>query len=168
MVHLFSFRYLIFQYHENLVSKYFIFNFFSQVITLSLKKLHFTRKITSIRFIGLHDRNINANVLVNYIIIKLKQYILLNEIITPLLRRLKEHSNIIGFRIIVSGRLTRKDRAAFLTYYHNNLNLSTLSIPIDYAADFLIMKFGVVGIKLYLQCNKGLPYHYFFEFLTES
>jgi hypothetical protein len=94
--HLFSFRYLIFQYHENLVSKYFIFNFFSQVITLSLKKLHFTRKITSIRFIGLHDRNINANVLVNYIIIKLKQYILLNEIITPLLRRLKEHSNIIG------------------------------------------------------------------------
>jgi len=42
--------------------------------------------------------------------------------------------------------------------------LSSYKQKIDYAADFKIMKFGVVGIKIYLLSDGTPPYYYFFEF----
>jgi ribosomal protein S3 len=117
-----------------------------------------------VRFHGLHNRNLSAQFLVNYIISQLSQYIRLNWILTPLVRRFKRLTLVDGFRIIISGRLTRKERAAYIVHSARSMPLSSSNIRIDYAFDFLIMRFGVVGVKVYLLYSKVIPYLYFFEF----
>jgi len=77
---------------------------------------------------------------------------------------LKNLSYIRGFRLIVSGRLTRKERAAFIVKSYKTMPLSSYKQRVDFASDFKIMKFGVVGIKIYLLCDETPPYYYFFEF----
>jgi ribosomal protein S3 len=71
---------------------------------------------------------------------------------------------IKGFRFIVSGRLTRKERAFFIVKSVRRMPLSSHDCRIDSAADFKIMKFGVVGIKIYLLYTETPPFYYFFEF----
>ena len=100
----------------------------------------------------------------NYFTIKLGQYFQLNDIIRPIIRRLRRFRSIAGFRFIFSGRLTRKERAAFIVRSHKSMPLSTRSIRVDYAADSKTMKYGVVGIRVLLLIKSFSPYYYFFEF----
>lgn len=52
------------------------------------------------------------------------------------------------FRIIVAGRITRKERAAFLIKIFNNLPLNKKSAKIDYATGSRSQKFGMVVSSL--------------------
>jgi len=147
-------------------SRLHAYHLYGKIIAFSVRKLTFFsndhRVIT--RFYGMHNRNLNAHFLLNYIIIKLGQYFLLNDIIKPIIRRLKGLPEVFGFRLIFTGRLTRKERAAYILKSFRSMPLSTSSIRVDYASDFKVMKFGVVGIKIYLLYRETPPYYYFFEF----
>jgi hypothetical protein len=165
-MYLFSFRYLNLQYNTKIFqSRLYLYRLYSQIITFSLKKISFYKSShLMLRFYGLHNRNLNANFLLNYFIVKLGQYFILNDILEPIVHRLKSLPQMRGFRLIFSGRLTRKERAAYIVKSFKSMPLSTYKVKVDYASDFKIMKFGVVGIKIYLLIDETPPYYYFFEF----
>jgi hypothetical protein len=166
-LYLYSFRYLYFQYNKKIFQSRFIrFNLLSKLILFSLKKISFNlpNNMITLRYYGLHNRNYNAQFLLNYLLVKLGQYYKIQQILDPLVNNLKRMPFIKGFRFIVSGRLTRKERAFFIVKSVRRMPLSSHDSRVDSAADFKIMKFGVVGIKIYLLYTDIPPFYYFFEF----
>nr|ADD25161.1 ribosomal protein S3 [Didymium iridis]ADD25162.1 ribosomal protein S3 [Didymium iridis] len=169
-IQLLSFNYLQLQYNKQIFQRHLpTFHLFSKILLFTLRKAIFIpndrRLIT--RFYIMNNLNLNADFLLNYFMIKLGQYFSLNEILSPILRRLKRLTDLDGFRIIFSGRLTRKERAAYIVRSHKSMPLSTYKAKIDYASGFKIMKFGVVGIKIYLLYTNAVPYYYFYEFRSK-
>jgi len=160
----FSFKHLNFHYFRKIFhERYLIFQGASIAIQSSIKSFDKNEYI-KISFFGMHVRNISASFITNYIIIKLGQYFTIRDILHPVLRRLKNTSYIKGFKIIVAGRITRKERAAYLVRHFGDVTLGTKSCNIDYAADFKIMRFGVVGIKVWFHLTTIRPYYYVFRF----
>lgn len=175
LIHLQSILFLQLTKYKNIYLKYnkklfhsrlLLFQLYAKIITFSLKKAIFitTDNKIIIKYFALHNRNLSAQFLVNYISIKLGQYFTLNSILNPILRRFKRPGTLDGFRFIISGRLTRKERAAYIVRSYKAMPLSNPKIRIDFAYDFKIMRFGVVGIKVYLLTTKVIPYYYYFEF----
>jgi len=159
-----SFKHLNFYYFKKIFcERYIIFQSASSAIYSSVKSFDKNEKIR-ISFFGMHVRNISASFITNYIIIKLGQYFTIHDIVRPFLSRLKNTSYIQGFRIIVAGRLTRKERAAYIVRSAGDVTLGTKSCYIDYAADFKIMRFGVVGVKVWFNLTRIRPYYYVFRF----
>lgn len=161
------YKFVYLQYNKKIFrSRLILFNLYAKILLLTLRKTTFisTDRQLIVKFLALHNRNFSAQFLVNYISFKLGQYFYLNSIIKPIIRRFLRIRSITGFRFIISGRLTRKERAAYIVHSHKSMPLATTSVAIDYAYDFRIMRFGVVGIKVYLRLSKIIPYYYFFEF----
>jgi len=143
-----------------------LFNVYAKILLFTMQKTTFipTNRQLIIRFLALNNRNLCAQFLVNYLILNLRHYNELSPVLYPVINRYKQQPNINGFKFIISGRLTRKERAAYIVRSHKSVPLSTLNVKIDYASDFIIMRFGIVGIKIYLLLSDITPYYYFFEF----
>lgn len=94
-------------------------------------------------------------------------YFTINSILNPIIRKYKRTGFIRGFRFLITGRLTRKERATHLLKSYKAMPYASPSIVIDHASDFKIMRFGVVGIKISLLSISHTPYHYFFQFKNQ-
>jgi len=167
-LYLTQFRYRYLQFNKPIIqTRHRLFQLYSKIILFTLFKACFIRRdrLITTRFYGLYNRNICAQFLVNYIIIKLGQYFTIHPVINPLIRRLQRLEYIDGFRFIISGRLTRRQRAAYIVRAHSAMPLAKHDAMVDYAFDYKIMKFGVVGIKVLLLVSKSRPpAYYFFEY----
>lgn len=119
----------------------------------------------------MNNRNINVSFLLNYFVIKLGQYFRFNVIFNQLKRRFDKLYYVVGWRVVVCGRLTRKERAAFIVKGMSQpMPLSTYKIDfkLHYGSDFKIMKFGVVGIKIWLLLlRQQAPYYYVMTFINK-
>jgi hypothetical protein len=148
----------------------------NKVIYLTLsKKLHRIQSQCVIRFYLLNNKNLSINLIMNYILIKLGQYFYINNIVYPLKRRLERQPGVDAFRMIITGRLTRKERAFYkiISFRGKSLPLSTYHTNgsrIFAVQDFKIMRFGCVGIKLILKLSvRALrPYTYSISFTNKS
>jgi hypothetical protein len=168
-MYLYTFRHLHFRYNKAIFqNRLLFFCILSKVAVFSLKKVAFisTGKDIIIRYYGLHNRNVTAQFLVNYLLVKLRQYFVINAILNPITQRLRTLAYIKGYRIVISGRLNRRERASYFIKSYKAMPLSTYKARVDYANDFVILKFGVVGIKVYLLYDRTPPYYYFFEYKT--
>lgn len=160
----FSFKHLNFYYFKKIFQERFlIFQGAGSAIYSSIKSFD-KNNIIKLSFFGMHVRNISASFITNYIIIKLGQYFTISQILKPIVKRLKKASYLNGFRIIVAGRITRRERAAYLVRRSGDVTLAKKSCVIDYAADFKIMRFGVVGVKVWFHLIAVKPYYYVFKF----
>ena len=166
-ISLLSYQYKHLNFNKNLFKTRFLyFNLLSKIIFFSLHKTAYLspHELTTIRFYGLNNKNMNANLLVNIILLKLEQYLDIQQILTPIIHRMRSLRYCRGYRFIISGRLTRKERASFIVKNSRRMPLSAHTAKIDSCQDFKIMKFGVVGIKIHLLLSNTPPYYYFFEF----
>jgi hypothetical protein len=150
------------------MSRFLIFNLYSKILTFSINKICFitNKNKLTVAYYGMANKHVSASLLLNMLIIQLGDYVNYKNIIKNITKRLQKLRHIEGFRIILSGRLTRKERAAYIIKNHKSIPLSTYNALIDYAGGFKIMKFGCVGIKIYLKVNKITtpPYWYIFKF----
>lgn len=105
-------------------------------------------------------RTITALQICNFITVKLGQYFKLYEVQSPILQLLKKNPAIAGFRILIVGRLTRKERGAYILRQRGSIPLSAKDKPVDYAADYKILKFGLIGIKVWLYSKRVNPFFY--------
>jgi hypothetical protein len=169
-IQLLSHSYLQLQYNKQIFqTRLYTFHLYSRILLFTLRKAIFIpndRRLI-VRYYVMNNLNLNANYLLNYFIVKLGQYFKLNDIMIPIVQRLKRLNDLEGFRLIFSGRLTRKERAAYIVKSHKSMPLSTYKARVDYASDFKILKFGVVGIKIYLLFSAFPPYYYFYEFRSK-
>lgn len=153
---------------------HFIFNFFSFIfkrrflffkgansaILVGIKSFDLSDQIL-INFYGMHSNNYNASLICNYIKIKLSQYFTIQDVFFKLLKHI---SSLKGFKISIVGRLNRRERASIIIKRKKITTLACKSQDIDYAMDSLIMKFGIVGIKIWLVHLKSKPFFYHIKF----
>lgn len=169
-IQLLSHSYLQLQYNKQIFqTRLYTFHLYSRILLFTLRKAMFipTDHRLIVRYYVMNNLNLNASYLLNYFIVKLGQYFKLSDIMIPIVQRLKRLNDLDGFRLIFSGRLTRKERAAYIVKSHKSMPLSTYKARVDYASDFKILKFGVVGIKIYLLFSAFPPYYYFYEFRSK-
>ena len=94
---------------------------------------------------------IDADLICDYIILKLMQKFTLKELMSPLLKIYNvflRRKFILGYRFLIMGRLTRKDRAIFKWYQIGPLPLSTRISRIDYANRQVALKYSLCSMKI--------------------
>lgn len=158
----FSYRHLNIHYFRKIMnSRYIIFQSAHAAIRNSINSFDKFNKIRS-NFFGMHTKNITSSLICNYICHKLGQYFSIQQILGPVLRDLRRSPLLQGFKIVVAGRLTRKERAAFMVRKNGRVSLSQKSAIIDFSSQFKIMRFGMVGVKVWFM-RKNIfykPYMY--------
>lgn len=104
----------------------------------------------SFSFYQIFGGALNANVVCNYLITKLKQRFKLFRVVDPLLKTLTKLEILDGFKISCSGRFTRKQIATYYWEKKGNLPLNTVTRFVDYAFSTVILKNSICGIKVWL------------------
>lgn len=161
-----TFRHLqVYYFRKIFQSRFLVFQGAFTAIVSSIQAFDKTTSM-AVSFIGMHVRNASAPLVCNYIVHKLGQYFTIHEILRPVIFDLRSSPLLAGFRIVVAGRLTRKERAAFMVRKNGKVTLSEKDANIHYAADFKIMRFGVVGVKVWLEKKRSRPYYYKYDFIS--
>jgi hypothetical protein len=143
----FSMNFFIFLKNIIFLFKPFFFHIFSQ------KSLIYFKNISK--------KDITAALITKYICIRLKQKFSLKEVIRPILKDLTTNSAIQGFRLSCCGRFTKKEIATYRWERRGHTSLNTIDACIDYSFNFVILKYSVCGIKIWLHKNSN--YKYFFK-----
>lgn len=149
----FSYQYMgIYKYTLHHINNYFIFSKSSNIIRYSLNCIEKKREV-DLEYFAFGLNKTTASLIVNYIVIHLKKFFRLGEILRPLIRELKRKSIVKSYRIQVAGRLTRKQRAWYSVRETEGVGYSKKMLTIDYAQDKTSLKFGAVGVKVWLVYN---------------
>ncbi len=102
---------------------------------------------------SLNFLNITSDVISTYISLKLQQKYSLNWILRPVLKDLTTKVRkrlILGFKIVCSGRFTRKQIATYSWNKFGSLNISSFSSLVKYSESSVRLKYGLCGIKVWL------------------
>ena len=92
----------------------------------------------------------DANFIISYFKLRILQKVPVTEIVNTLHRLLSDVPGLVGYRIDVTGRFSRQQRAGKLSVKKGLTLLSTLSSPVQYAEDFIILKHGKCGFKVWM------------------
>ena len=128
------------------------FNVLKFILISELKRIE--KRNFNVAFFLINNANITASLITRYFIRKLLHGFLVHEIIYPVLKDLKQNRNIQGFRLLCSGRFTRKQRAMIKWNRYKKMPLSTITANIDYSTSSIPLKFGVGAFKLWLYLRK--------------
>jgi ribosomal protein S3 len=162
-----SFKQLnLYYFRDVFLSLFVILNNAYVIMVAAIKTIDKNNSVI-ISYSSLQIRNVTAAQICNYISIKLGQYFHLHQILSPVVRALKRN-NTKGFRILVVGRLTRRERAAHVLKQKGSIPLATKTRFVDYAAESKIMRFGAVGIKVWLFNKTSHPCFYTLRFFNNS
>ena len=107
-----------------------------------------------------------------YLAIRLKQRYRLMQALGPIFRELKKNSMIEGYRIMCSGRFTKKEIATYQWHRHGSVPLSTLGAQVDFAIVPFVMKYSVCSFRVWLQkksfkISEQFLNYYFFKELSK-
>jgi hypothetical protein len=119
---------------------------------LNISKVYFLQEV-KLNIYFVNNYNFTAELLVNYICIKLKQKFTLSQALRPLckfLDKLIRKVYLFGYKIKLNGRFSRRQRASKIVFKGGSVPLATIDSSIDYASNFVSLKDGVGGIKLWL------------------
>jgi len=96
--------------------------------------------------------NFDAQILAQYVATKLESRKKLKGIFDNLIRKLNKQSNIIGFKLQLSGRQKQDKSAARAEWYkYNRIPLRSFNINVDYAfTTALTATYGVWGVKIWI------------------
>jgi hypothetical protein len=124
--------------------------FYKKIYRLTKILIRRLKKSNSIEFflIPISNANLNAKLLVNFALRKLKFRIRLDKIFKPLL---KQFSSLIpGIRIICKGRFTRQQRATKTIFSKGIVKFSKGLTDIDFCLGTIPLKYGVGSLKIYI------------------
>lgn len=168
---------IIFSLGKKLKRKFIFLNFFSKILIFIVNNFFFflrniifafkpfffntLSKNFSIYFKNLSKIQITASVITKFIAVRLKQKFSLKEILKPILKDLSTNPSLKGFRLSCCGRFTKKEIATYKWERRGKISLNTIEAKIDYSFDFVILKYSVCGIKIWLHRNPN--YKLFFR-----
>jgi len=139
------------------ITKFLISNLYwfllTEYISLNLKKLSNDNDKFYFNIYNLDFLNLTAEGVSNYISVKLQNKHSLNWVLRPILRDLSikiDQKNILGYKILCSGRFTRKQIATRMWMKNGLLKLNTLSNLVKYSSVNVRLKYGICGIKVWI------------------
>ncbi len=144
-------------------TRYYMFQVASNAIRMSIEEIDKNTNV-KISFLGLSMFNVTASHVTNYILFKLRNFFSINQIVKPLLREFQRKNIVKSYRIMVVGRLTRKQRAWHLIRQNQGVTLGSKKLIMDYSQDTVALRFGAVGVKVWLVYYDKNPYFYKLNF----
>ena len=135
-------------------SIYYLFELFIELICyiLSIKLNILIKKY----IFYLEDSTVDSNYLSKYIAIKLLQKYTIRKIFNVIFGyMMSSRLDVAGLKICCSGRITKKQRATYFWEQKGSVKLNTFSSATDYSFHTIPMKFGAVGIKVWVGYKQG-------------
>lgn len=119
-----------------------------------LKQLYQTKNppLLGIDIVEIKKPYASAAVLAELAAIEIEKRIPVRKVMKRLIQRAKQHKEILGVKVKISGRLNGAEiaRSEWLTDPKGKIPLSTFRAIIDYAENRAYCTYGVVGIKVWL------------------
>jgi len=144
--------------------------FFGSIFILMRRRFIFDFKklvlgCFGVHFLFLHAFELSASILAKFFILQFRAMYLPKETVARFFRRLvkrrrrfKRRTNafvwgISALMVKCSGRFSRQQRASYNVYKFNPLGLSAVTSKLRYQFLDTPLKFGAVGLKVYLLCR---------------
>jgi hypothetical protein len=127
--------------------RYFILLLFLKLFSEALQK-HFVRSKVLLSLKTFKDWD--ASFILNYFKLRLRQDFPVFSILNSLRKLLKRVPGLVGYRVDVTGRYARQQRASKLSVKRGVITLSQFDVNVSYVEDFIILKHGKCGFKIWL------------------
>lgn len=105
-------------------------------------------------FLGVNQRSLNASVIIDFIVQRLqKRQLRISRLLYDALRvlkRLVRAQSLTGYKLLIAGRFSRRDRATYVWKAYSSIPLSTKLSNIDYQYRCLQMKYSLGIFKLWI------------------
>ncbi len=133
--------------------KRLVLSLLSKVLSSSLREVFGGKLIVAFHMKTLLD--IDAAFILNYFKLRLLQKFSVMEVVGAVHKLLGPVVGVKGYRIDVTGRYGKQQRAGKLTVRRGSVTLSSLSVNISYVEDYIILKHGKCGFKVWLNRKPG-------------
>lgn len=110
-----------------------------------------------INFFFLDPEYLDSNFLIQFLIIRLRQGISFQSLffkINNMLFKFLSKNRLLGFKIALKGRFTRRQRASFFWKRVGRVSLNDKLSFIDFSSDSIILKYGLCSLKLWLHFSQ--------------
>ena len=130
----------------------FIKNFFEKRWVFFLKNIinKFIKFKLSFFIYFIPSNIMSSKMLFNFFCKHLRRKRPINRILNMILWDIKKQRMLIGFKILMAGRFTRKERALYKWIVHKQTPLSLYSSNLDYFSGFFKSRFGVSSFKIWI------------------
>ena len=149
MIGFFIRDYIVLEKKYKNIFVYFLFLLVIWELFFSIKKIFNNLKF-EFSFYFLTNSRLTAKGIAHFICIKLKQRMKVNLILKWVRQILIKYTYLAGFKFQLSGRFTRKQRKSKIIWIYGPLSLNNFSKKIDYAADWVRLKYSTCGVKIWL------------------
>jgi len=158
---LYKINFLKFIYNQKILIYNLYYYFISKFLKFESKKLFYKYfKKLKLNIYKINAGLVSASIISKYIKISLKRKYSIYETMRPILADLQNRIRIKrlkGFKIVVSGRFKRDERATYWWKQNGAILTGTTSVAIDYSVNLLRTKYGVSTLSVWLvEGNKGL------------
>jgi hypothetical protein len=126
----------------------------SKVLSSTLRKVFDDKLVVVFHVKTLRD--IDVLFILNYFKLRLLQKFSVMEIVGALHKLLAPVVGVKGYRVDITGRYGKQQRASKLTVRRGSVTLSSFSVNIRYVEDFVILKHGKCGFKVWLNRRSGI------------
>jgi hypothetical protein len=140
-------KFLSNRFREIYFNNYWFF-YFNRLINKFFSPYTFTSKIIFIRPI-----NMSARLLFNFFCFHLRRRKSVGKILSLIMIDLKKQKSLLGFKIITSGRFTRRERALYKWYNSGRIPLSVYNTYLDFYVGTFKSRFGVCSLKIWIFKN---------------
>jgi hypothetical protein len=134
----------LFNFHKLIISK------FNKKILQNLVKNLVKNYTILISYFFINNNMLNAQIIFKFISRQLFLNKPINRIIKIVLLELSRFKKFAGFKILMRGRFTRKERAFNKVWTVGKIPTSAVVKPLDYLSNIFISKFGVGSIRIWL------------------
>lgn len=132
-------------------------DFFKNILKLHMSRLFRAVCFNNIFILGLSKKNVNASIIGEFFFIRLKQYYTIWEVlknINFLFKSLMRKRIVKGYKIMCSGRFSRKQRTTYNWKSFGSLASSTVRSKLDYSYRTIALKYSSCTIKVWVRLNK--------------
>jgi hypothetical protein len=140
-------------HYKKIILKFFYNVFFTKRLGSVLSKLFkrfYPTMLFKINFFFFKNSLMNAKTVFRFIFKQLTALRPINKIVYIVLLELRRTKLFAGFKILLRGRFTRRERAFSKVWISGQIPTSTITKKLDYYANTFISKFGVGSIRIWL------------------
>lgn len=143
----------MFTFLKNKILRSFWYNF-KTLLYFHLSK--FFRNFTALNvfILGLSKKNVNANIISEFFLIRLRQFYTIWEVLKNvnfLFKGLMRRNIIRGYKITCSGRFSRKQRTTYSWKSFGSLGFSSVKSRLDYSYKTIALKYSSCTIKVWVR-----------------
>ena len=120
-------------------------------IVSGLKRVYVAPRVISPIFVCTASSAVSAQFVTKYVVTRLKNRFPINPLMKMLLRQMTRFltkAQIVGFKIVCSGRFARRGRASYIWHQRGKVATSNINLKVEYSLRLVTLTNSICGIKV--------------------